>query len=342
MDNKVTWQKITLKLRNPFRISYGMSETRQAFLIHLKNGSGWGESTIPPYYGVDTQDMIDVWHRVSETSQPFPNEPAMIPAWIGDGPAPARCGLDLALHDRIARKHRKPLYELLELPFPEPKTSSFTLALDNPSDMAKMALAVSRYPIIKVKLGGDSLDLERLKAIRAVRPDAILWVDVNGGWTFEEALHLIPCLEAVEIGLLEQPLVNNDIAGMGKLQTITQIPIVADESVQNLQDIEDLARAGVQGVNIKLMKVGGLSVALRMIHRSRELGLKVMLGCMIETAIGTTAMAHLGGLADWLDLDASILIENDPFDGMIYDETATVWIRDRVGIGVMVKPNVDL
>jgi L-alanine-DL-glutamate epimerase-like enolase superfamily enzyme len=125
---------------------------------------------------------------------------------------------------------------------------------------------------------------------------------------------------------------------MGRLQSETQIPIVADESVQTPENIEDLAAAGVQGVNIKLMKVGGISPALKMIRRSKHLGLKVMLGCMIETAVGTTAMAHLGSCADWLDLDASALITNDPFKGMILDDTCTVRVPDRAGIGVRIKP----
>jgi len=337
MSDKLSWQKITLRLRNPFRLSYGTSETRQAFWIRLKNDEGWGEGTIPPYYDIDLDDMTCVWQGAANNPKPFPNDPQEIPAWIGEGPAPARCGLDIALHDRIAHNLNLPLYKVLQVPFPKPKASSFTIALDIPVEMARMASQVKDYPIIKVKLGGDSQDLDRLAAIRKVRPDVKLWVDANGGWTMDEALQYLPDLKILGIEMLEQPLDKADIKGMGILQSKTKIPIVADESIQSFENLKEIAKAGVQGVNIKLMKVGGLSPALKMIHQARALGLKVMLGCMIETAIGTTAMAHLMGLGDWLDLDASALIINDPFEGMILDPTCVVRMPDDNGLGVKIR-----
>ncbi|TFH49308.1 MAG: dipeptide epimerase [Methanothrix sp.] len=338
MKPQITWQKITLKLRTPFRLSYGTSEERLAYWIRLKNDEGWGEGTIPPYYGVSTDAMEAFWKIASERTEPFPDDPEKISSWVGlDGPAPARCALDIALHDRIARANNMPLYKLLGIPKPEPKLSSFTIAIDTPSEMAKRALQASQYSIIKVKLGSDDLDMDRLQAIREVRPDILLRLDANAGWTMDNALGYIRDLERFDLEMIEQPLSKDDIKGMGVIQAQTHIPIVADESVQTIKNIEDLASAGVKGVNIKLMKVGGLSPALQMIKRSRELGLKIMLGCMVETSIGTTAMAHLGSLAEWLDLDASALILNDPFEGMIYDGSGIVKIPDRVGIGVVLK-----
>jgi L-alanine-DL-glutamate epimerase-like enolase superfamily enzyme len=200
-----------------------------------------------------------------------------------------------------------------------------------------MADQVKSYPIIKVKLGGDSQDLERLAAIREVRPGVKLWVDANGGWTLDEAEQYLPELETLGIEMLEQPLDKADITGMGILQSKTKIPVVADESLQSFENLEEIAQAGVQGVNIKLMKVGGLSPALKMIHQAKALDLKVLLGCMIETAIGTTAMSHLMGLGDWLDLDASALIVNDPFEGMILDPTCMVRMPDGNGLGVQIR-----
>jgi L-alanine-DL-glutamate epimerase-like enolase superfamily enzyme len=343
MYSRLTWEKITLQLRNPFRISYGVSDTRQAFWIRLENDSGWGEGTIPPYYGVKQEEMESFWQQAAESRKSFPEKCEEISDWIGDtGPAPARCGLDLAFHDRIARLHCVPLYRLLGLPYPKPKSSSFTIALDGPKEMAKMASQVGNFPIIKVKLGCDDLDMDRLSKIRAERPDARLWVDANGGWSLDEAMRYLPDLEANKIEMLEQPLHKEDFAGMGKLQSVTKIQIVADESVQTMENIEGLAAAGVTGANIKLMKVGGIAPALRMIRRARQLEMKVMLGCMIETAIGTTAMAHLSGYAEWLDLDASALITNDPFVGMTLDDRCTVQIPQGEGIGVSLKSKSDL
>jgi len=342
MESRLTWEKITLHLRNPFRISYGVSEERQAYWIRLENDSGWGEGTIPPYYGVSQDAMEIFWQQAAESPKAFPEKYEEISDWIGDiGPAPARCGLDLAFHDRIARLHHVPLYQLLGLPNPKPKTSSFTIALDAPKEMAKMVAQVANCPIIKVKLGCDDLDMDRLSKIREARPDARLWVDANAGWTLDDALRYLPHLEANKIELLEQPLHKEDLVGMGELQSLTKIHVVADESVQTMKNIEGLAAAGVKGVNIKLMKVGGLAPALRMIRRSLQLEMKVMLGCMIETAIGTTAMAHLSGYAEWLDLDASALITNDPFEGMTLDDRCTVQIPKREGIGVSLKSKND-
>jgi L-alanine-DL-glutamate epimerase-like enolase superfamily enzyme len=134
--------------------------------------------------------------------------------------------------------------------------------------------------------------------------------------------------------MVEQPVAQDDIAGLGYVQAHIDVPVVADESVQTMADVEQLAAAGVQGINLKLMKIGGLAPCLQMLRRSRELGLRVMLGCMVETSLGVTAMAHLSGLADWIDLDAPLLIANDPFEGLRYDH-ADIHVPDRPGIGVV-------
>ncbi len=334
----LTWQKIILNLHNPFRLSYGVSETRQAFWLRLPEDEGWGEGTIPPYYGVRDEDMEALWRSAAESNRPLPDDPAEIEAWVGTaGPAPARCALDLALYDRIGRQLGLPLYILLGLPKPQAMPTSFTIAIDTPEAMASLALHNRHMPIIKVKLGSDD-DEARLRAIRAARPDARLRVDANAGWTFEEAVRQVQNLEQFELEMIEQPLPKDQIEAMGEVQKHTRLPLVADESVQTLQDVERLAAAGVRGINLKLMKVGGLTPGLRMLRRARELGLQVMLGCMVETSIGTTAMAHLAGLADWLDLDAPLLISNDPFDGVTYSRNLDLSLpEDRPGIGVMMK-----
>jgi L-alanine-DL-glutamate epimerase-like enolase superfamily enzyme len=335
----LSWEKFTLKLRNPFRLSYGTSEERQAFWIRLVDDQGWGESTIPPYYSIQTDQMEAYWGNKAECVSPFPDHPHLISAWVGtDGPAPARCGLDLALHDRIGRREDLPLYKLLGLPFPNRKSSAFTISVDTPTEMAKIAAKTQDFPILKIKLGCDSIDMDRLIAIRKARPNVRLWVDANAGWKLDEACAYLDDLEKLNVELLEQPLDKEDIEGMGSLQSRSHIPIVADESLQNPDDIKRVANVGVQAVNIKLMKVGGISPALMMISDARRYGLKVMLGCMIETSIGTTAMAHLASLADWLDLDASLLITNDPFDGMRLDDHNVIQLPKRTGIGIVKQP----
>jgi L-alanine-DL-glutamate epimerase-like enolase superfamily enzyme len=192
--------------------------------------------------------------------------------------------------------------------------------------------------VIKIKLGSDD-DEARVAAIRRARPDATLYIDANAAWTAEEAIAQIRRIAAYDLALIEQPTAKDDIEGMGQVQAAVDVPVVADESLQTLADVDRLAAAGVRGINLKLMKVGGVGPGLAIIHRARELGLQVMLGCMVETSLGVTAMAHLSGLADWLDLDAPLLIRNDPFSGLQYDDQAQIHLPSRPGIGVLLATN---
>jgi L-alanine-DL-glutamate epimerase-like enolase superfamily enzyme len=333
---RLTWQGLTLKLQTPFRISYGVSATRQAFWLRLADDAGWGEGTIPSYYNISDEALAAFWAAAAQRSDPFPDDPADITAWIGsEGPAPARCALDLALHDRIGRQQGVPLYQLLELPRPRPLATSFTIGIDTPEEMARQATAATNFPLIKLKLGSGDDDEARLAAVRAARPDAELCVDANGGWLPQDAVQQAQKMLAYGVSFIEQPVPKGEIEAMGRVQAQVDVPVVADESVQTLADVERLAAAGVQGINLKLMKLGGLGPALRVLKRAKELGLRIMLGCMVETSLGTTAMAHLSGMAEWLDLDAPLLIANDPFDGIRYDEQARIHLPDRPGIGAV-------
>lgn len=335
MEPILTWEKIVLKLRNPFRISYGVSETRQVFWLRLRGDEGWGEAAIPPYYGVSDESMIACWEAAAGRADPLPEEPGQVAGWVGaDGPAPARCALELALYDRIARRKGLPLWQLLGLPRPEPRPTSITIAIDSAEAMARQAAELANFPVIKIKLGGDGDDEARLAAIRQARPDARLRVDANAGWTVDQAREYLRRMEPYNLEMIEQPLAKEAIAEMGALQRQTAIPIVADESVQTIQDVQRLADAGVAGINVKLMKTGGLTPALNIIRLARERGMRVMLGCMVETSLGVTAMAHLMGLAEWFDLDGPMLISNDPFEGLAYGEGASMLLPGRPGIGV--------
>lgn len=214
--------------------------------------------------------------------------------------------------------------------------TSFTIAIDTPEAMAEMARKIADYPIIKVKLGSDD-DEARLGAIRAARPDALIRVDANAGWSLEESLRHVEQLALLDLEMIEQPTARDAIEEMGEVQRHTDLPIVADESVQTMEDIERLGAAGVKGINLKLMKVGGLTNGLKLLKRAGEFGMRIMLGQMVETSLGTTAMAHLTGLAEWVDLDGPLLISNDPFEGIQYDQHAVFSVPDAPGIGVTLR-----
>ncbi len=338
-SGRLSWQAMTLHLRNPFGLAYGTTETRQVFWVRLAEDAGWGEAAIPPYYGVADAQMIAYWAEVARRETPLPEDPAGIAAWVGRaGPAPARCAVDLALHDRLGRARGLPLHALLGLPEPPAVPTCMTIAIAAPEEMARLAVEAAGYPILKIKLGSAD-DRARLAAVAAARPDARLRVDANAGWTAREAAARLRDLEPYDVELIEQPVARDDFAGLAHFQALTELPIVADESLRSPEDLERLAEAGIQGINVKLQKVGGLAPALRTIRRGRELGLRIMLGCMIETSLGATAMAHLAGLADWLDLDAPLLIADDPFEGLRFGPGGSVRVPARPGIGVEPRRN---
>lgn len=331
---RLTCEVIKLILHHPFRLSTGVSTTRTAHWLRLENEQGWGEGTIPPYYNISDEEMGALWEYKSRSREPFPDTPDQILSWVGDqGPAPARAALDLALHDRIGKRNELPLYEVLNLPAPTPFVTAFTIAIAEPEKMAMMAIEHPEFPIIKLKLGSDD-DVGRVAAVRNARPDVQIYLDANAGWKPDQAVRLIRELESFNIELIEQPVADNDIEGMGYVQSQTDIPIVADESLKSMGTLEELARSGVQGINLKIMKLGGVRPTLELLRRGRELGLKIMLGCMTETSLGVTAMSHLASMADWIDLDAPLLIANDPFKGVSYDQSL-VTLPDRQGIGVV-------
>jgi L-alanine-DL-glutamate epimerase-like enolase superfamily enzyme len=333
---RLTWEHLTLHLRNPFGLSYGVTDTRRVFWLRLAGDEGWGEAAIPPYYGVAESDMVALWRGAAKRATPFPEEVADIAGWIGQtGPAPARAALDLALHDRLARALSLPLWQLLDAPRPTPVLTSFTIAIATPDEMARLAAEAGPYPILKIKLGSAD-DISRLAAVRSARPDARLRVDANAGWSAEEAVERVRELQRFDLELVEQPTAHDDVAGMGHVQAHTELPVYADESVRSLADVDALAAAGVRGINLKLMKVGGLGPGLRILHRAREHGMSVMLGCMIETSLGTTAAFHLSGLADLVDLDAPLLVADDPFMGVHYSASGEMSLPEgRPGIGVL-------
>jgi L-alanine-DL-glutamate epimerase-like enolase superfamily enzyme len=333
------WQSLTLRLRTPFRVAYGVSETRTVWWLRLADDEGWGESAIPPYYGIGEAEQVAWWQAMVAQNRPLPDDPAAIAAWVGDeGPAPARAALDLALHDRLARRRGVPLYRLLELPPPAPVVTSFTIGLADPETMAQEAAAAKAYPILKIKLGGED-DEACLAAVHRARPDARLRLDANAAWSPEEAVRRIRVLTRFGPELIEQPVAKDDIEGMGFVQAHTALPVVADESLRTMADLERLAAVGVAGINLKLMKVGGLAPALTILRRAKALGMRVLLGCMIETSLGVTAAFHLAALADWIDLDSPLLIANDPFAGVIYDPTGCMRLPNCSGIGVTLRSN---
>jgi len=331
---RITWEPLTLDLRNPFRIAHGTYHQRFNVVVRLEEGLGEAPAVV--YYGETQQVILDYLATVPDLGEdPFDFEAVL--RRLPPGSKAARAAIDVALHDLWGKRLGQPLHRLLGLnPRALPETS-FTIAMDEPEEMARQAKA-SGYPILKIKLGGGR-DLEIVAAIRAATR-ARLRVDANAGWTRQEAAELIPKLAEFDLELVEQPLAAEDLEGLRELRQRlrregVKVPLVADESVHSAKDVARLAGA-VDGVVIKVMKTEGLREALRAIHTARAHDLQIMLSCMVESSLGVTAAAHLAPLCDYVDLDGPLLISNDPYQGLRY-EGAALTLPDGPGLGVTVR-----
>lgn len=243
----------------------------------------------------------------------------------------ARAALDMALHDWIGRKLGLPVWRLLGLDAAAVPRSCVTLGMAPPAEMEEKLETVLDFPLVKVKLGAPG-DVENLRRIRR-RYTGKLQVDANTAWSPADAVRVLREIEPLGIELVEQPVPREDLAGLRWVRERSGIPVFADESAHQLRDLAALAGC-VDGVNLKLMKTGGLREMLRMIHAARALGLKVMLGSMVESSLALSAAAQLAPLADYLDLDGHWLLADDPFAGAPL-ERGVIALSERPGLGVV-------
>jgi L-alanine-DL-glutamate epimerase-like enolase superfamily enzyme len=230
----------------------------------------------------------------------------------------AKCALNIALLDGAAKRAKKPIYDFLELGFRENHhVTSFTIGIDKPDMIRKKVLEAERYPVLKVKVGVAD-DKVNLQALREVAPTKTIRVDANEGWkTKEQALEMMEWLaKDGHVEFVEQPM---PAATPAKdwiwLKQRSPLPMLADESYHLAKDVAQVAEC-FHGVNVKLVKTGGVSAGFEALQVARKAGMKTMLGCMIESSILISAAAHLAELCDYLDVDGNILITNDPYLGV--------------------------
>ena len=243
----------------------------------------------------------------------------------------AKAAMDIALLDWVTKRLGVPLYQYLGLDKAKVPITSFSIGIDKPEVVRQKIKEAGPYPILKIKVGKDN-DEEMLETVRSVT-DKPLRVDANEGWTNKEAaLEKIKWLATQGVELIEQPMPASMIEETKWLRERSEIPIIADEAVKQTADIPQLAEA-YDGINIKLMKSAGIQEALRMINIARAMGLKIMLGCMIESSVAIAAAAHISPLVDWVDLDGNLLIANDPFTGLEL-ENGKIMLNDKPGLGL--------
>jgi len=330
-------EKIRLELNHTFTIASGSAAFKENVLVfyELDGLTGVGEAshvTVKDQTAEQTLRAVERLIPLYETIDPFafaglPEQARQ----IADATPPARAAIEMALMDWVGQKLNLPLYRLFGLDAGRAPATSFTIGLDTPEVMQQKTREAGPYQIIKVKLGRSD-DEEIIKTIRAVT-DKPIRVDANEGWPDKEtAIKKIEWLEKQSIEFVEQPLPRRMIEETRWLKARTRLPIVADESVFIASDIPAIAGA-FTGINVKLMKAGGMLEALRMFQVARAFNLDAMLGCMIETSIAITAGAQLQSLARWVDLDGSLLLSDDPFQGAVLKDGR--WHPpDRPGLGV--------
>lgn len=313
---KLTYRPFELLLRHTFTIAKFSRTSTPIMLIKIEHEgyTGHGEASMVPYMGESVQTATDFLNKVDAGRFKYPFDFAEIIHYLDDiapGNPAVKAGIDIALHDLEGKLKQQPCWRLLGSdPIKMPLTS-FTIGIDTPEVIIQKVKENPDCKIIKVKLGRDS-DRDLIKTIRSVT-DLPLFVDANQGWTdLQESLDLTHWLHEQGVLLIEQPMPKTDIDSNAWLTERSPVPIIGDESVQRLPDVEK-AKGVYHGINIKLMKSAGVYGAHQMILKARELGLKLMIGCMSETSCATLAAAALAPQCDWADLDGPFLTSNNPY-----------------------------
>ncbi|MGB9691249.1 MAG: dipeptide epimerase [Candidatus Sumerlaeaceae bacterium] len=335
----ITKYRFVLKLIDPFGISR-ITRTEEE-RIYIEVDGGWGETAPVSYYGedeftvraaletIEKRDLgdLDLIEQVMEHAN------ALVP----DNRA-AKAALDVALHDRLAKRLGVPVWKLFGRAPQRPLVTSFTIGIDSLDVMLEKTDRAANYQILKIKLGRNvEHDIVVMQEIRKrVGEGKTLRVDANAGWTPDEARRIIPILADLGVEYVEQPLAMGAIEQLRQMKKHCPLPIFLDEDIHTSRDIPGVIGA-CDGINIKLMKAGGLAEARRMVATARACGLQVMLGCMIESSLGITAAAHLAPAVDHIDLDSHLLIANDPFTGVVTKSNGELLLPTAPGLGVNVN-----
>jgi galactokinase len=330
-----TYYAYKLPFQHPFTISRGTKTHQPTLIVVLEHKGlrGYGEAPAIAYYHIPVEKMIyDLETKKTMIEGFAPTDPERY--WhylhhlLPDNPFLV-CALDMAAWDLYGQVMGRPLYELWGLDPELGPPTDYTIGIDTIDKMVEK-MEERPWPIYKIKLGVPD-DLEIVGALRR-HTDAVLRVDANSGWTLEEALQKIPRLAELGVEFVEQPLPREDWAGMKVLFDRSPLPLIADESCIHEEDV-DKCHDHFHGINIKLTKCSGLTPARRMIARARTLGMKVMVGSMNESSIGSAAIAHLLPALDYVDMDGPLLLGEDVAMGLVFQNGKAIVPRGP-GLGV--------
>jgi L-alanine-DL-glutamate epimerase-like enolase superfamily enzyme len=325
-----------LHLKHVFTLASGSRSTTPVMLtkIEFDGFTGFGEASMPPYLGESHATVASFLNKVNlkQFENPFLMEDILdYVEQIAPGNYAAKASVDIALHDLTGKILNQPWHKVWGLNREKTPYTSFTIGIDKPEVVRAKVREAAPFKILKVKLGQGN-DREMIETVRS-ETDKPICVDVNQGWTDRNmALEMSHWLKENGCEFIEQPMPKTSVDDTAWLTQNSPLPIIADEVFQTAKDFAKIS--GVyNGVNIKLMKCGGLRAAYDMIKMARALGMKVMIGCMTETSCAVTAAAQLSPLVDWADLDGNLLIDNDVFEGLLIKDGKVI-LPDRPGIGI--------
>ena len=309
---------LDLRTKAPFGISRWTHSEFANVLVELRSGElvGYGEAAPNARYGEsrerDTALLDELAPEIADLLGPAGVE-AYCEGLAARGVPALRAGLSAAAWDLAGKQAGEPVWRMLGLARPFARTS-YTIAIGAPEEMLAQARAASAFGTLKVKLGFDG-DLELARVLALELPETTFRYDANEGWDRERAATALAVLEDLGAELVEQPLPAADVEGMAWLKERTRVPLLADEAVSTLDDL-DAAAELYDGVVVKLSKAGGIAAAFALISACAGRGLRVLLGCMVESSLGIAAALQLAGLADYVDLDGALLLADDPFTGI--------------------------
>ena len=326
---RLSHELMTLSLRRPFASNRGVITSVRHVIVRLAYDGRVGLGT-----AVVAHDRAGVEGIRAELDDYAPRLAHLTPeqalAELGGVTPSARAAIDVALHDLVGKLCDVPLHRLWGVPAPTRPTAISIGELPEEDRLAR-ARELADWPILKLKLTASS-DVGIVGKLRAFYAGRI-WIDGNGAWSPEQAVMIAEELDRHGVELLEQPIRAGSLDALRFVHERSPVPIVADEDCVGPSDVARLAGC-VDAINIKLVKCGGLTRAREMIGAARRLGLRVMLGCKTESALGVTAMAQLAGLADYLDLDGALELADDPFSGVTIDR-GTLALPTGPGLGVV-------
>ncbi len=333
---KISCKEFQLELKHAFSIAKFTRTSTPLLLLKIdfEGQTGYGEASMVPYMGESYETAHAFLKKVDWNEFQFPFDFAAINSYLdslAEGNPAVKAAIDIALHDLNGKLLNKPCYEIFGADPAKMPVTSFTVGIDTPEVLRKKLEDAADFKVVKVKLGRDN-DQEIIETIRSVT-NVPLYVDANQGWNDRiKAIDLIYWLHSQGVVLIEQPMDKSDLEGNAWLTERSPIPLLADEAMQRLKDLDNL-KGAYHGINIKLMKSTGMYEGHQTILKARQLGMKVLIGCMSETSIATLAGAHLAPLCDWADLDGPFLTVNNPFDQPAFVDGKYV-LNDLPGLGL--------